>query len=58
MQVPKPAGALANSQQELTNILREQIATDLMSQVTKAYMQQIKLEVDQPTINSLTGAIQ
>ena len=58
VQVPKPAGALANSQQELTNILREQIATDLMSQVTKAYMQQIKLEVDQPTINSLTGAIQ
>ena len=51
IQMPKADGALANSQQQLQQILREQVANDLMSQVTKAYTQRYKVEIDQYTVN-------
>lgn len=58
IQMPKAEGALAASQQELQQILREQIANDLMTQVTRAYTQRYKVEVDQNTLNTIAGQAQ
>ena len=58
IEFPKATGELARVQAQLTEGVRQQIAGDLVDQMTRAFTQRYPIEVDQKAIDSLAGVPQ